>query len=290
MNAQLDLFQLVTVPQSLVTIHNALLVNVRPADDGSEVLTIEHQGITRDLPGGGRWSDFSLRDVGRHGYLVPMTPPHFAVDDPDGARKALNARGAYFRAYPEPSLRRVFELDRVGGDGTVHAGWLCDDQPHGFTAPPGLIPGKYGQFVPDETVEVSLRVPPEFVRECRRVQRTPQEVLRGFIGDAAGIESWVDRPRADGYGSNGSDEREMASAWINRAYGVWAIDIYAAEAQDEENALRQDDRDDIAASLDDYIYYGGQPGTFISAVQALVENQRIANEETDPSDPTATAG
>ncbi|WP_223936960.1 hypothetical protein, partial [Aeromonas caviae] len=36
--------------------------------------------------------------------------------------------------------------------------------------------------VPDETVAVTLRVPPEFVRECRRVQMTPQELLRSFAG------------------------------------------------------------------------------------------------------------
>lgn len=288
MTVPFDVFELVTVPRSPVTLHNVLLVNVRPGDDGAEVLTIEHQGTTRDLPGGGRWSDFSARDVGRYGHLVPMAMPHFA--DPQGLGAALEVRGCYFRAYPDPSLRRVVELDRVDGDGNALIGWVCDSKPSGFTAPPQLIPGEGGAFVPDQTVQVTLRVPPEFVRVCRRVQRSPEELLRGFVGDAAGIQNYVNCPRADGFGSNGSDERDMAEAYIDRAYSVWTIDIEAAEQADEEEALRQDERDDMGAYLDDFVHYGGQSETLMTAVQALVEKQRIDNENTVLSGPTATAG
>lgn len=264
MTTKFDPFEHVTTPLNLVTIHNVLLVDVRQGEDGNDVLTIEHQGTRRDLPGGGKWGKFSLRDVGRYGLLIPMTPPNPIC---------LNARGCYFRAYPDPSLRRLLELDRVDYAGTPQVGWVCDARPSGFTAPPGLIPGENGNFIPDETVEVILRVPLEFVRECRRVQRSPDEVLRGFVGDAAGIQNYVSCPRADGYSSNGSDERNMAEAWIERSYGVYAIDLDAADAYEEEEKQRQFERDDLGALLDDYVTKGGQADDLINAVQALVDKQ-----------------
>jgi hypothetical protein len=277
MTQTFDPFEQVVTPLALVKIHNVLLVDVRQDAHGHEVLSIEHQGIKRDLVGGGRWSEFSLRNVGRVGHLVPMAPPT-EREAPD-LRARLDARGCYFRPYPDPSLRRLVELDRVDGDGSVHIGWGCSDRPLGFTAPPGLIPGEGGRFVPDETVEVTLRVPPEFLRECRRVQRSPEELLRGFVGDASGIENYVNNPRADGYGSNGSDERDMASAWIDRAYGMWAIDIYAAEAQDDEEQERQYERDDFGEMLTEYVDNGGQAQDLMKAVQALIDQQANSREE-----------
>ena len=47
----------------------------------------------------------------------------------------------------------------------------------------------------------------------------PETVLRGFMADLAEIISWSDRPRTDGYNSNGSDERSMARAITSE----WAI-------------------------------------------------------------------
>lgn len=271
----IDVFSLVVIPGAQVAIHNVLLVDVHQGGDGRDVLTIEHQGIKRELPGGLRWNDkFSTRDVGRVGYLEPVSMPcpvnGANLDAPS------SAKGSYFRVYSDPSLRRVVELDRVEGDGKARAGWVCDARPAGFTAPLDLIPGPEGRFVSDETVEVILRVPPEFVRECRRVQRTPLEVLRGFVGDAAGIQNYVNNPRADGYSSNGSDERNMAGEWLDRAYGIDAIDIDKAEALDLEAAVCQDHRDDMAGLLDVYVANGGQADDLLKAVQELVTKQERA--------------
>lgn len=276
MSSAFDSFALVIRPQSGVTIHNVLLVDVRQGEFGQEVLTIEHQGVKREIPGGVRWSNFSSRDIGRYGHLVPMSPPR---PDPNVLAERLSSqdvRGCYFRPYPDPSLRRLFDLDYVGPDGKTNVGWICDAWPNGFFAPSGLIPGMDGRFVSDQTVEVTLRVPPEFVRECRRVQRSPEEVLRGFVGDAAGIHNFIDCPREDKYGSNGSDEREMAEAWINRAYGMDAIDIDAAESQDAENEDRQFERDDLSSLLDTYVGNGGQAEDVLTAVAAMVERQTAA--------------
>lgn len=268
----LDVFSQVVLPLSLVQIHNVRLVDLKPAPqpndpaqgegDKNATYVIEHNGGKREVLSASAWNQFSERDVGLYGYLVPCRP---VAGGP--------TRGCYFRPYPDPSLRRVYELDRVEDGGVAYAGWICDARPHGFTAPQGLIPGSEGRFVRDETIEVTLRVPPEFVRECRRVQRSPEELLRGFVGDAAGIRNEVMNPRADGYGSNGSDERDMAEAWIERAYGMDAIDIFAAEAQDDEQAARQDDYDDISSLLDSFVHYGGQAQDLIKAVQELVDKQ-----------------
>jgi len=38
-------------------------------------------------------------------------------------------------------------------------------------------------------------------------------VLRDFIADVADIIKWASAPHADGYGSNGSDEREKTPAY-----------------------------------------------------------------------------
>jgi len=46
------------------------------------------------------------------------------------------------------------------------------------------------------------------------------QVLRGFIADAASLNNYMAEPRADGYSSNGSDERMLAYDYIERAYGM----------------------------------------------------------------------
>ena len=69
---------------------------------------------------------------------------------------------------------------------------------------------------------LTLDLPPEFIALCRADGTDPKTVLRGFIADLAGIISWQANPRADGYCSNGSDEREMAYAYYQRVgYPYW---------------------------------------------------------------------
>ena len=265
-----DAFAALAQPGASVTVHNVRLIDVQQAEGGHELLTIEHAGTTHELIGGGPWSqEHSHRNVGKFGYIVPAQP--FGRELPAGA--------CYFRDYIDQSLRRVPELDSsdraTSDDGRALevVGWRCDARPHGFRAPVGIIPGEAGRFVPDETVAVTLRVPPEFVRECRRVQMTPQELLRSFAGDLAGIQNFVACPRADGYGSNGSDEREYADAWLHRAHAMNAIDLDEQDAREAEAEEKQFQRDDFAALLDDFESYGGKADDLFAAVQALVDKQ-----------------
>ena len=65
--------------------------------------------------------------------------------------------------------------------------------------------------------EVTIQLPAEFVDLCQRDGTTPETVLRGFIADLCGLESLVSDPRADGYNSHGSDERDLAGRYYDRA-------------------------------------------------------------------------
>lgn len=70
-------------------------------------------------------------------------------------------------------------------------------------------------------MKLMLKLPDEFVSLCEEDGVTPDLVLRGFIADLCGIVSWADAPRQDGYGSNGSDERDMAWAYYERVGYPW---------------------------------------------------------------------
>lgn len=261
---------------STIAVHNVRLLDVQPTEDGLERLTIEYGGTTRELVGGGRFrEEWSRREVGKFGYVVPASP--LTPDTPIGA--------CYFRSYMDQSLRRVPELDMAdkwalsGMSATAcTVGWVCEARPQGFLAPAGLIPGERGQFILDETVQVTLRVPPEFVRECHRVQMSPEEVLRSFAGDLAGIHNLVACPRADGYGSNGSDERDKAEEWLDRAHGMNRIDLDAREAQQEEEEQNQFQREEFGELLRDFIDNGGKADDLFAAVQALVDKQAQGNQ------------
>jgi hypothetical protein len=56
--------------------------------------------------------------------------------------------------------------------------------------------------------KVTLTLPDEFLDLCEFDSAEPERVLRGFIADVSNI--WSDRPRADGYNSNGSDQSSLA--------------------------------------------------------------------------------
>jgi hypothetical protein len=186
----------------------------------------------------------------------------------------------YFRAYVDSSLRRVpamDALDKVAADDErtpiAQHGWCCDAKPEGFVAPAGLIPGERGDFVPDATIAVTVRVPPEFVREAARVQLTPKALLESFIGDLAGVQNFIACPRADGYGSNGSDERNYAEAWLERAHGMNGIDLDELEDRREVAREKAQQRDELVSLLAEYEDAGGDPEELISAVQAIVDRE-----------------
>lgn len=72
------------------------------------------------------------------------------------------------------------------------------------------------------THKLTLKLPPEFLELCNRDGVTPETVLRGFIADLSEIINWQANPRADGYSSNGSDERRMANEYYERVgYPYW---------------------------------------------------------------------
>lgn len=266
-----DVFQMIASTWPNVEIHNVRLLDVTPGPDNHERLTIEHAGATRTIDGGGRWSeDFSRHSVGQVGHLVVAASS--GHEAPSGAM--------HFREYVDQSLRRVPELDdlrpHLDNDGTAPlvVGWRCDAKPHGFRAPAGLIPGQNGQFVPDESVAVTLRVPKEFVRECRAVRRTPAEVLKGFVGDLAGTANYLNNPRADGYCSNGSDERMFAETWLERAYGMDRVDLDALDAEAEEQQEAEYLRDELASYVDEFVDAGGSSHAVLAVLDAMVTTQR----------------
>jgi hypothetical protein len=118
-----------------------------------------------------------------------------------------------------------------------------------------------------------MRVPPEFVREAARAQLTPKALLESFIGDLAGVQNFIACPRVDGYGSNGSDERNYAEAWLERAHGMNMIDLDELEgrrALEQEQAAQ---RDALVALLEEYTDAGGDPEELISAVHAIVDRE-----------------
>jgi len=265
-------------------VHNVKLLDVTEGEDGKEQLTIELDGQQYTLGGVMKWSEsFSVSNTGQYGLLRSSWIDRQTVPV---------LRGAVFNAYLDQSLRRVPDLDYAPqGRSTLRndpvAYWVCDRFPSGFYVPAGIIPGQDGQYIPDETVTVSLQVPPEFLEQCHRVQMTPEELLRSFVGDLAGIQNFNSFPRADGYGSNGSDERMYAEHWLLRAHGHLEIDLAKrAEQLEKENEL-EFYRDDLVALLEDYADNGGDPETLVELVSKVV-GQLVTDgmiSDTDIDDP-----
>lgn len=63
---------------------------------------------------------------------------------------------------------------------------------------------------------LTIDLPPEFLERCKRDKVKPEVVLKGFIADLCGIMNYCSNPRADGYCSNGSDERDKANEYYSR--------------------------------------------------------------------------
>jgi hypothetical protein len=244
-------------------LHNARLIDVQPDDAGGERLVVECQGQTVELQGGGRWGEYSRRDVGRMGYLRPA---------------ALSFPATYFSAYQDQSLRRAPEFDApdpaaAAGQAPNVIGWYCDARPTGFRAPVGLVPGENGDFVRDITHSISLQVPQEFVRISREFQLSPSDLLRAFVGDVCGLVNLNRCPRADGYGSNGSDERDMADQWLERAFGHQRIDMDALDAETLAEDLYPH-ADEVDNLLQEYRGLGGNPEDILETVRHLVDQKR----------------
>lgn len=134
-----------------------------------------------------------------------------------------------FWAYAEQRLRRVPALDNDPVPEKDYAGrwgWRLDGaapETYGSDAWPiftarFFVPGREGRYVQDSTTALTLKVPEEFFELCQSRGRDAEAVLRGFIADLCELENSVALPREDRYSSNGSDEREMARDYFDRAY------------------------------------------------------------------------
>jgi hypothetical protein len=121
-----------------------------------------------------------------------------------------------FRAYSDQRLRRLDALDDTDADAWA---WTFTDTSRVVLVKAGVIPGQNGAVVPEETHALSLQVPREFVQLCDRFKLHPAVVLCDFIADLCALQNPAFRPREDGYGSSGSDERLLAQAYFERAHG-----------------------------------------------------------------------
>lgn len=70
--------------------------------------------------------------------------------------------------------------------------------------------------MPRRRRKATIYLPEEFLELCDHDRTEPERVLRGFIADLCGLISWASNLRADGYSSNGSDERDIARAYDDR--------------------------------------------------------------------------
>lgn len=192
---------------------NAKLIDITTDDH----LVFEYQGESRTL----RTFSGSARR-GDRGEFVSLR----AMSGDVGRVSLANQGGEdlyRFDRYADQTLRRAYELDLPSVMGERRNGayiaWRSAHAPDGFHTPASILPGQSGAYVPDETEPVVIDVPPEFTELCAQFDATPEEVLRGFIADAAELHNYVANPRADGYSSNGSDERGIANDYLQRAHG-----------------------------------------------------------------------
>lgn len=127
----------------------------------------------------------------------------------------------WFHAYPDQRLRRAPDADIQGDPVTgirPYWGWRIEGNDESFLGPPHFVPGRDGRFIEAVTEDTTIAVPSEFIDMCAERGLEPEEVLRGFIADVCALQNYLDMPRADGYSSNGSDERMLAEQWFDRAY------------------------------------------------------------------------
>ncbi|UQB76493.1 hypothetical protein KI429_00660 (plasmid) [Pseudomonas shirazica] len=111
---------------------------------------------------------------------------------------------------------------------------------------------------------------PEFEWEARRHQMKAADLLESFIGDLAGIQNYANKPRADRFGSNGSDERMLAENWLERAHGMKAIDPDQLSQQIEEAEEWDAQQDEWSELLGEYADRGGDPRQLLEAVDGVL--------------------
>jgi hypothetical protein len=147
-----------------------------------------------------------------------------------GAIGQLNIRddgGFNFWPYVEQRLRRCPQEDMP-----AHAhphlthdvwAWKIEGSTTCIRLKAGITPGKNGAFIEDDTEPFTVDVPQEFISLCERYNLSVEDVFRGFMADACGLQNYLVNPRVDQFSSNGSDERDMAQDYLQRAYAMHAI-------------------------------------------------------------------
>jgi hypothetical protein len=150
-------------------------------------------------------------------YVLPAANTTWWTVGTIGRLSLRKAPAEYsFRAYADQRVRRVRALDDAE---TGKWAWTFTDTLRVVLVKAGIIPGQNGAVVPEDSQALSLNVPHEFFLFCARFRLHPADVLRGFVADLCALQNFVIRPREDGYSSNGSEERLLAQAYFERAYG-----------------------------------------------------------------------
>lgn len=150
-----------------------------------------------------------------------ITYPHvssFSVGAIGRLRLAGEGQGFAFHVYPDQRLRRVPALDEPQNK---RWGWQIGERQ--FTVQAGIVPGRAGKVIQRDTQSQPLDLPREFLDFCSIRGISSEAVLRGFIADLCGLMNVFVCPREDGYSSNGSDERQLALEYFQRAWG-WVDD------------------------------------------------------------------
>lgn len=136
-----------------------------------------------------------------------------------------------FYIYPDQRLRRAPRFDDAS---CQQWGWMIAEL--AFHVQEHIVPGLNGQVVRKDTQRASLEIPQEFRFLCEQYALSPEQALRGFIADACGLHNLCILPREDGYTSNGSDERLLASQYWTRAYS-WRQTVHASPTEGDEPLL-----------------------------------------------------
>lgn len=156
----------------------------------------------------------TYRFAGPH-WLTPGTYGVLCVDERDATQIC-------FHAYHEQRLRRWPEEDIAADPARDFPGawsWKLEGEAERITCRTGFVPGLGGRYLEDSTENVDVPLPDEFKTLCATLELDPSVVLRTFIADVAGIQNSLACPREDGFDSSGDDERALARAWFQRAFG-----------------------------------------------------------------------
>lgn len=164
--------------------------------------------------------DVEVRTITTEQISFASAESSWAFDVPSGCapkvgqigRLTIEAERFSFIPYADQRLRRSPQQDV-----SRLFCWHIDDRE--LLVKEHVLPGVDGVAIEDETETIELDVPPELIELCDACGVRPEVLLRGFIADLCGLQNLRDRPREDGYDSNGSDERMLAQDWFDRAHG-----------------------------------------------------------------------